>query len=246
MQTSNLEFNKRPLFSNFQTTFIFPTGELKLFIDIDKKEKIKDMGFQGESISNEVINTWVSNSIGKSINELEAAVFENSFIAWGTLLKRKILEEFKGISPSMSELKKSQLICRCFGVFEEDIKNVFMDNPDAGLRELTDINRAGGGCSTCVGDLRRIQKDTTIISQLEKFSNWKGEGKVPQILGMSPAQFLLGIESKFKKQFGSETSFREFDGKTLSINSEVNLNENDVKEWLESEGYHFALRILSI
>ena len=73
------------------------------------------------------------------------------------ILARWMQMEYEGI-PSLKYLlgvQGDQLVCRCFGVFLSRIVELVWNTP-CSLKDITDKLKAGGGCTRCHKDLKKI------------------------------------------------------------------------------------------
>ena len=50
--------------------------------------------------------------------------------------------------------KKENLICRCFGVYVEQLEELVREKPNSDLKDVTNELNAGGGCATCRNDIK--------------------------------------------------------------------------------------------
>ncbi|HSA05802.1 MAG TPA: Fe-S cluster assembly protein NifU [Candidatus Gastranaerophilales bacterium] len=166
---------------------------LKLFLKIDKNGIITDAKFQtfgcGSAVASASILTEML--IGKTV--LEAEEISNQDIAdmLGGLPEQKMhcsvmgrealeaaISNFKG-EPKEKKIK-GKIICGCFGVTEDKIREVVQDNQLNYIEEITNYTKAGGGCGKCKDDLRKI-----LAEEISKRNNGKKDKpltKTQQIL----------------------------------------------------------------
>lgn len=57
-----------------------------------------------------------------------------------------------GVAPA----KKGAIVCTCFGVTDEEIKEVIRENDLTTVEEVTNYCKAGGGCGGCHGQIEKI------------------------------------------------------------------------------------------
>ena len=57
-----------------------------------------------------------------------------------------------GVAPA----KKGAIVCTCFGVMDEEIKEVIRENDLISVEEVTNYCKAGGGCGGCHGEIEKI------------------------------------------------------------------------------------------
>lgn len=155
-----------------------------LYLDIDLRDKILTADFEMEGLSTYCLSMTVLCQIlpGKKIEEayslgmddiflfiereagLRVPLHRNEFplIPLPLLLLQKSLEEFQGIPPTHAKLwqqKEEDLLCRCFGIYGEQVRTFLKNNPFAELKDVTLNLRAGGGCAQCTRDIQKIVMD---------------------------------------------------------------------------------------
>jgi NifU-like protein len=64
------------------------------------------------------------------------------------------LNNFKGLSPSVEEL--GNVVCKCFGVTDEEIRRVVRENRLKTVEDVTHYTKAGGGCGQCKPEIEKI------------------------------------------------------------------------------------------
>ncbi len=102
----------------------------------------------------------------------------------------KTLNKYLGWHKAI-EVKKEKLICRCFGVYENEVLSLIQETPNIKIIEITNYLNAGGGCTNCVSDLQEMIADQQsispvqlllriqeIIDQWKKYQGIKGEIEV--------------------------------------------------------------------
>ena len=101
-------------------------------------------------------------------------------------LKKYFDEE---IEFDISDNKKSRVVCTCFNVTEDIIKEAIETNNLTTVEEVTNYTKAGGACGRCKGDIQRL---------LEKYSK---KGNKPKL---SPAQLILKINKVIENVIAPE------------------------------------------
>lgn len=145
---------------------------LKLFLKIDESGIIKDAKFQTFGCGSAVASASALTEmiIGKSIEE--ASKITNQDIAGflGGLPKEKMhcsvmgkealeaaLSNYKGNPAVKKEVGK--VICKCFGVTEEKIRQIIKENNLTNIEGVTNYSKTGGACGKCHDDIQAIIDD---------------------------------------------------------------------------------------
>jgi len=67
------------------------------------------------------------------------------------------IKNMRGEAPPQAEHShEGELICECFGVFDEEILRAIKENDLKTVEDITSFTKAGGGCGKCVDDLERL------------------------------------------------------------------------------------------
>ncbi len=142
---------------------------LKLYLKIDNNGIITEAKFQtfgcGSAVASASILTEMI--IGKTVREAEQITNQDIADLLGGLPEQKMhcsvmgrealedaLANFKG-KPTEKKIK-SKIICGCFGVTEDKIKEIIRKNTLNLVDEITNYTKAGGGCGKCKDDLLKI------------------------------------------------------------------------------------------
>lgn len=147
---------------------------LKLFLKIDDSGKITDATFQTFGCASAIASSSVLTELLKGKTVDEAAAITNKEIAMelGGLPREKMHCSVMGQEALESALKRyrgelepmvkpeGEVICKCFGVTDVQIRRAITENDLTTVEEITDYTKAGGGCGECVLDLERILAET--------------------------------------------------------------------------------------
>jgi NifU-like protein len=60
---------------------------------------------------------------------------------------------------------EEKMVCNCFGVSENEMRRVIIENNLSTVEAVTDFTKAGGACGKCRPDIERILKE--IIAERE-------------------------------------------------------------------------------
>ncbi|QJB57781.1 Fe-S cluster assembly protein NifU [Pseudodesulfovibrio sp. zrk46] len=79
---------------------------------------------------------------------------------------------------------EGELICECFGIFDEEILRAIKENDLKTVEDITNFTKAGGGCGKCLDDLERLLNES------------KGEGvcETPSAQPEFPAKGMTNIQ----------------------------------------------------
>ncbi|MDQ7780086.1 MAG: Fe-S cluster assembly protein NifU [Planctomycetota bacterium] len=147
---------------------------LRLTLKIDRpSERILDARFKTFGCGSAIASSSALTEMIKGKTLAEAAKITNDDIAnyLGGLPKEKMhcsvmgrealdaaIAGFRGL-PYRKPEDEGTLICKCFGVTEEKIRRVAIENNLTTPEEVTNYTKAGGGCGSCVPEIERILAD---------------------------------------------------------------------------------------
>ena len=105
--------------------------------------------------------------------------------------------------------KKQRIVCTCFNVTEDVIKEAIEINNLTTLEEVTNYTKAGGACGRCKGDIQRL---------IDKYSKKENKPK------LSPAQLILKINKVIEtviapelQKDGRDIELVDIDGNTVYV-----------------------------
>lgn len=142
---------------------------LKLFLKIDKNGIITDAKFQTFGCGSAVASASALTEmiIGKSLKEAENLTNQDIADFLGGLPEQKMhcsvmgqealeaaITSYRG-EPTEKKIK-GKIICGCFGVTEDKIRENVRENTLNTVAEITNYTKAGGGCGRCKEDLQKI------------------------------------------------------------------------------------------
>jgi NifU-like protein len=157
---------------------------LKLFLRIDENGIITDAKFQTFGCGSAVASASALTEmiIGKTVEEAEKITNQDLADFLGGLPEQKMhcsvmgqealeaaIASYKGKPVNIKET--SRVVCKCFGVTEEKIRQVIRENNITDVAGITNYTKAGGGCGKCIEDIQEI-----LDEELEKI-NTKPEKK---------------------------------------------------------------------
>jgi len=143
---------------------------LRLTFKLDENGKIKDAKFKTFGCASAIATSSVLTDMLKGLTIEQAAKITNKDIAdyLGGLPEQKMHCSVMGREALEAAIenyhtggkKKRQLegkvVCTCFGVTENEIKRVILDNNLTTVEQVTNYCKAGGGCGGCKGEIQKI------------------------------------------------------------------------------------------
>ncbi|MBU1108516.1 MAG: Fe-S cluster assembly protein NifU [Candidatus Riflebacteria bacterium] len=146
---------------------------LKLYLKIDPETgKIEEARFQTFGCASAIASASALTEMVKGMSIEEASKVTNDDIArfLGGLPEQKMhcsvmgrealeaaIANFKG--EEIAEHEDATVICKCFWVDEQKLREVVIENKLKTVEEVTHYTKAGGGCGGCVPDIKRILND---------------------------------------------------------------------------------------
>lgn len=146
---------------------------LKLFLKIEDN-RIKDASFQTFGCASAIASSSALTEIIKGMTVEEALKVTNKDIAefLGGLPREKMhcsvmgqealeaaIRSWRG-EPPVPHTHEGRLVCKCFGVTEDQIVKVIQENKLTTVDEVTNFTKAGGGCGDCLEDIGEILRAT--------------------------------------------------------------------------------------
>ncbi len=152
---------------------------LKLTFKLDEDKRISDAKFQTFGCASAIASSSVLTEMIKGLTLDEAAKITNKEIAdqLGGLPDQKMhcsvmgmealeaaIKHYNGEEPSPeSTHTHGHVVCTCFGVTDEEVRRVILENDLTTVEGVTNYCKAGGGCGGCHGEIEDIlelmQKD---------------------------------------------------------------------------------------
>ncbi|WP_419781407.1 Fe-S cluster assembly protein NifU [Maridesulfovibrio sp.] len=146
---------------------------LRLFLKIDDDERIVDAKFQTFGCASAIASSSVLTELIKGMTLDEASQVTNKEIAeaLGGLPKEKMhcsvmgqealedaIRKYRGLEAAPAP--EGEIVCKCFGVTDVQIRRAVQENKLTTLEEVTNFTKAGGGCEDCHGRIQEIITET--------------------------------------------------------------------------------------
>jgi NifU-like protein len=143
---------------------------LKLYLKVDENERIQDAKFQTFGCASAIASSSVLTEIlkGKTIEEAKNITNKDIADYLGGLPKEKMhcsvmgqealeaaIKSYYG-DKSVAPQAEGELVCKCFGVTDQQIRRAITENDLKSVDEITHYTKAGGGCGECVLDLEKL------------------------------------------------------------------------------------------
>ena len=143
---------------------------LKLMFKLDAQGRIADVKFQTFGCASAIASSSALTEIIKGLTLDEAAKVTNQDIAnylgglpeqkmHCSVLGREALEqaiENYRTGKTSKKVLEGKVICRCFGVTEDEIIRVVRDNHLTTIEQVTNYCKAGGACGKCHAEIGAI------------------------------------------------------------------------------------------
>lgn len=148
---------------------------LKLYLKIDK-DIIVDAKFQTFGCASAIASSSALTEMikGKTIDEALKVTNKEIAAFLGGLPKEKMhcsvmgeealeaaIRHYRG-EPAIPHAQEGRLVCKCFGVTEEQIVKAITENNLTSLEEVTNYTKAGGGCGNCLEEIEMILSNTLL------------------------------------------------------------------------------------
>ncbi|SOB57684.1 Nitrogen fixation protein NifU [Pseudodesulfovibrio profundus] len=179
---------------------------LTLYIKVDDGV-ITDAKFQTFGCASAIASSSALTEmlIGKPVEEAEKLTNKDIAEYLGGLPREKMhcsvmgqealeqaIKNMRGEAPPQAvHSHEGELICECFGIFDEEILRAIKENDLKTVEDVTNFTKAGGGCGKCIDDLERLLKE----AKGEGVCETPNEGETFPAQGMTNIQRMHLIES---------------------------------------------------
>lgn len=145
---------------------------LTLYIKVDDDGIITDAKFQTFGCASAIASSSALTEmlLGKTVEEAEKLSNKDIAEYLGGLPREKMhcsvmgqealeqaIKNMRGEAGTKAEHShEGELICECFGIFDEEILSAIKENDLQTLEDVTNFTKAGGGCGKCHEDIERL------------------------------------------------------------------------------------------
>lgn len=145
---------------------------LTLYIKVDDDGIITDAKFKTFGCASAIASSSALTEllIGKPVEEAEKLTNKDIAEYLGGLPREKMhcsvmgqealeqaIKNMRGEAGTKAEHShEGELICECFGIFDEEILRAIKENDLETVEDVTNFTKAGGGCGKCIEDLERL------------------------------------------------------------------------------------------
>jgi len=175
---------------------------LRLTFKLDKNGRIKEAKFKTFGCASAIASSSALTEMIKGMTLEEAEKVTNRDIAnyLGGLPEEKMhcsvmgrealetaIKNYRGLASPKRELE-GRVVCKCFGVTENDIRRVVRENNLTTIEQVTDYTKAGGGCGQCHEEIQNIldeivaKKPTPLVSEAPHLTNLQIIHKVEELI----------------------------------------------------------------
>lgn len=201
---------------------------LKLYLKIEDN-RIVDATFQTFGCASAIASSSVLTDMikGKTVEEALAVTNKEIADALGGLPQQKMhcsvmgqealeaaIRHWRGDAAEAPH-EESRIVCKCFGVSEEQIRRAIRENALTSVEEVTNFTKAGGGCGNCSDDIAAILASETGSPAPAKTAEKKPMSNVQRMqLVMST---LDDIVRPRLKQDGGDVELVDIDGPVVTV-----------------------------
>ncbi len=212
---------------------------LKLFLKIEGN-RIVDASFQTFGCASAIASSSALTEMIKGKTVGEALKVTNKDIAnfLGGLPKEKMhcsvmgqealeaaVRAWRG-EPAVPHTHEGRLVCKCFGVTEDQIIKAVEENNLTTVEEVTNFTKAGGGCGDCREDIEQILKATLageapakpLIPDMRPKAAFKPGAALSNVQRMQRVMTVLDeIVRPRLQQDGGDIELVDIEGKTVVV-----------------------------
>lgn len=138
-----------------------------------------------------------------------------------SVMGREALENaianYKGLPVKESiSCAEGRIICQCFGVTDEDIREEIRANKLKTVEDVTNYTKAGGGCGSCIPDIQKILDEE--LNTVEKEENKDAKKPLTNIQRMQLVEKTIKNEIRPRLQDdGGDIELIDIDGKKVFV-----------------------------
>ena len=205
---------------------------LKLYLKINDAGVIEDARFQTFGCASAIASSSVLTELlkGKTIEEAKALTNKDIADYLGGLPKEKMhcsvmgqealeaaLANYLGEKAPEHE-PEGELVCKCFGVYDGQIRRAIRENGLTSVEEITDFTKAGGGCGDCQEKLAAILAEELGKPAPQPATEPQAPKKLTNIERVSLVTRVMDEEIRPNlKKDGGDIELVDIEGKTVLV-----------------------------
>ncbi|WP_164848385.1 (2Fe-2S)-binding protein [Halobacteriovorax sp. HLS] len=215
-----MSFNQKPFLISAQSKFRLAGEDYIVYLDINTRSRLEGMYFECPSESEwfEYFNSLALELERVSLKDIPKVVSFWKATTCGQLhsklfnlplsLLNQALDTYYGRSLGHSEISSmpsEELLCRCFGVYKQQVADIIKEKPSANLIDISNSLKASIGCGKCSESVVKFIDSCCAKLTLEKSGVADLSAEFDEFsqrirpLGMAPSEFVLKIDSLMKK-----------------------------------------------
>lgn len=203
---------------------------LKLYLKINDKDVIEKATFETFGCASAIASSSVLTDmiVGKTVDEALKITNKDITNALGGLPKQKMhcsvmgqealeaaIRNWRGEEAEKHDHEEGKLVCKCFGVTDEQIKRAIRENNLKTVQEVTDYTKAGGACGECLDEIAEILAHE--LNQQKK-EEVRPERRMTNVQRMQKVLQVIDNEIRPRLQAdGGNIELVDVDGKRVSV-----------------------------
>ncbi|MDD4649237.1 MAG: Fe-S cluster assembly protein NifU [Desulfoplanes sp.] len=205
---------------------------LKLYLKVDENERIVEASFETFGCASAIASSSALTELIKGKTLEEAKTLSNKDIAdfLGGLPRQKMhcsvmgrealdaaINNYRGIETPKQELE-GDVLCHCFGVTEEKIRQAIMENDLTTVEDITSYTKAGGGCGECLDDIAELLEKVRVEMKQNGPVEEKKRASLSNVQRMQRGMKVLEDEIRPSlKQDGGDIKLVDIEGKKVLV-----------------------------
>ncbi len=176
---------------------------MKLTFKLDENQKIIDAKFQTFGCASAIASSSALTEMIKGLTIEEAEKLTNNDIVefLGELPDEKIHCSVMGVEalqaaianyrgeelPIDDDDNEGEIVCKCYGITDNKIRKIALENDLHSASEITKLVKAGGACGACLNDIQNIiddiwKKKNSATNEFNNLTLVQKIGKIQQVL----------------------------------------------------------------
>lgn len=238
---------------------------LKLYLKINDAGVIEKATFETFGCASAIASSSVLTDmiIGKTVEEALKLTNKDITNALGGLPKQKMhcsvmgqealeaaIRNWKGEPAEPHAHEEGKLVCKCFGITDQQIINAIHENNLKTVEEVTDYTKAGGACGDCLDEIAEIlahelnqkapakeKKRMTNVQRIQKVQQvieedirpmLAGDGGDIELVDVDGKRVIVTLKGKCSGCKASEVTIRNLVEKTLKDHVEPDIIVEEV------------------